>query len=130
MLKCSSRTTSCSLTNICNIWHMLGSIDLQRTYAVKKIQLQDLLKFVICRVSTKQYFFIMTANWSLLQATYEMTIQLTWISRGWPWIPILRSIMQDPSVTNKEGNISKPSDKQRFKISFMPVWTSTLSCNA
>lgn len=41
---------------------------------------------------------------------------------------ILRSIMQEPSVPNRVGNISKPSARQSFKIIFIPDCTSTLSC--
>lgn len=51
----------------------------------------------------------------------------TWISKGCPWIPILRSIMQEPSVTNNVGNMSKPSARHNFKIILIPVCTSTLS---
>uniref|UniRef100_A0A0A9DBZ3 Uncharacterized protein n=1 Tax=Arundo donax TaxID=35708 RepID=A0A0A9DBZ3_ARUDO len=36
--------------------------------------------------------------------------------------------MHEPSVTSNVGNMSKPSAKQSFKIIFIPVWTSILSC--
>jgi hypothetical protein len=43
-------------------------------------------------------------------------------------MPMRRSIMHEPSVTSKVGNMSKPSARQTFKIILMPVWKSTLSC--
>ncbi|EOA31814.1 hypothetical protein CARUB_v10015037mg [Capsella rubella] len=45
----------------------------------------------------------------------NLYVVITWISRGWPWIPIRRSIIQEPSVTNRVGNISNPSAKHRLK---------------
>uniref|UniRef100_A0A0A8ZY65 Uncharacterized protein n=1 Tax=Arundo donax TaxID=35708 RepID=A0A0A8ZY65_ARUDO len=66
--------------------------------------------------------FPSASGFSISSAHRSAMKNSAWISIGYPYTPILRSIMQQPSAQRRVGKVSKPSARHWFMMRRMPFW--------